>query len=525
MRSPLADAAILRGETPITLVTLTMPDGHAIRVASAPVSVSVDARGGGGPYDYDPLLAGMDEFEEEFDVFSLDAVGALTQASLDIVTTEDIAAMQADWQAFTAARVEVAMLWRGESWEQRVRLLEDGQIQNAQIGLVGQATTISVETAAPPAGAMIGDEDRTLPDDWVEPLFDNVPDEMTSLEGCYFQWVVGRPHRVPGYKVGDVAGNNRLILAGHHFGRTGASAQVTVYEDGVSIGAITVVNADGTTGPYAYVADAGAFQSADGAYTYRPTYGGMEAANDLAASALNAGDVFEKLLSLSGVLVDWTRTRPALERLRSWDVGVYGDEPAEALAVVRDTLLPHLPLVEMGGGEGVWFAYVDPVNDPVEAELVAGQNLLGRIGRVETSDLGAVRNSFAIEYAFDPFTREYTASLTLGPDTSTLCYLSDQLYGTRADDTIACDITGDAITAMRILQHRAGRLALPRRIVTYHAAPEMYWLRAGMKVELTDEEIGVSGVEGVITRISRGMRPLRVRIELLDRSPFSRRNP
>ncbi|HEX4935726.1 MAG TPA: hypothetical protein VFV33_21245, partial [Gemmatimonadaceae bacterium] len=319
---------------------------------------------------------------------------------------------------------------------------------------------------------------------------------------------------------------NRLVLAGHWFGRSGASYQITVYEDGVDVGGgHTVVNDTVNGSEYAYVASGTEYAVADGAYTYAPTYGGMVSATDITGSALSAADVLEKLLRLSGVRVDWRRMEPALTRLASWEIGVYGDEPAECLEIIRDAIVPFAPLVEINGGEGLWYAYVDPLNDPIEADLVLGPHLIDIVGRVETSDVDAVRNEFSISYAYDPFSGEYQKSLTLGPDNSTICYLSDQLYGAAADDPITCDYTGDDATAMRILQHRASRLALPRRVVTYHAAADLYWLRAGMKVRITDIPRGFDAQEAVITRISRGMRPLRLRLECIDRSPFSRSNP
>ncbi len=37
----------------------------------------------------------------------------------------------------------------------------------------------------------------------------------------------------------------------------------------------------------------------------------------------------------------------------------------------------------------------------------------------------------------------------------------------------------DKATAMRSLKSRASRLALPRRVQAYLAAPDLYWLRPG----------------------------------------------
>lgn len=523
MRSSIADAAVADGARPTWLLTLSLPDGSVIRVASEAVSVPVRALGGDGPYQYDPLLVGLDEFTEELDLFSLDGVGALTQAQVDVATQRDLALGQDQWLHATAATVEIALLWAGQAWEDRLVLLDGGTVQGIEWGVPGEVTTISVETTPPATSAAIGDDTRDVGVDFPAPLLDNGGvNEMTDLAGCRYQHVYGVAESVPGYKIGNVGGNNRVILAGYDFARTGGSYQVTAYVDGASVGVFTVANTTVNSQPYAYIESAGLFLATDGAVTYKATYGGIAAANDGTAAALNADGILRRLLVDSGLSVDWVRMAPTLALLRGWRVGLYVDQETTAIEAIRNRLLPYLPLVEIPGGDGLWYAYADPLVAPVEAELIVGQHLLGRVGRMSLSDMEAIRNSFTISYGWEGFSSEYQSSAELNADNDALCYLSQQLYGVREDEAIECDVTWDAATALRMLRARASRLALPRRVITYEVAADLYWLTAGAVVTLTDAGYGIAGERAIVASVNRSLVPFQVRLEIVDRTAVSR---
>jgi hypothetical protein len=69
---------------------------------------------------------------------------------------------------------------------------------------------------------------------------------------------------------------------------------------------------------------------------------------------------------------------------------------------------------------------------------------------------------------------------------------------------------------------KASRLALPRRALTYMAAPDAYWLRAGMVGFLTDAGYSVTRHRAVITSVNRSMFPFEVTFKLIDRTPTAR---
>lgn len=477
-----------------------------------------------GPYDYEPFLSGVTEFEQQLDVFSLDGVGALTQARVEVVLpSTDLAALQGDWYHVVASTVELSLIWEGQSLEDRLVVLDGGTIQGVEFGVLGQATSFTLEATPPVTSAAVGDDSRDVGTDFPSPLLDDTAVEMSDLEGSKYIHVYGNPDSVPAYKIGDDgAGNNRLLLCGHELARSGASYVVTIYEDGVSAGTFTATNASINGGSYSYVSHATNFRSADGAFTWKATYGGVAAADGYERAALNADGVIRRLLVDSGLRVDWRQTEPALAKLRDWRLGFFIDQEAPAIEVLRDRVLQYLPVVELNSGDGLWLHYCDPHHGPIEAHLVLGQDLLGRTGPMTISDVEAIRNGFTINYNQELFAGKLLSSLTLDESNSALCYFSEQLYGERADEVIDCDVIWDEATALRVLLARADRLALPRRILEYEVARDAYWLDAGMVVSLTDPDYGIDAHRAVITSINRSMSPFRARLELIDRTPFSR---
>jgi hypothetical protein len=527
-RTTAADDAIRGGARPVFLLTLSMPDGSRLRLANRAVTVRTTANQD-GPYQYQPLLTGIDEFGEELDVFGLEGIGALTQAAVSIATTVDLAAQQGDWFNVAAATAELALWWDGMKWNDRQVILEGGVVQGIEFGQVGEETTFTLETSPPVSSESIGDDDRDLGDEWPPGILDSTGAEMSDLTGRKHIYVFGTPESVPAYKVGAVAGDDTLVLCGH---RLPNLSPVTVYEDGASGAAYAPVNVSNSTGDYASVSSAlaGVFEAMAGAYTWKAANGGIARADDASRPCTNAGHVLRRLLRDSGLRIDYRRCARTFARLAEWRIGFYTDSEVPAIDLIRDKLAAYLPIVEMQGGEGLYFAYVDPHNQPIDGDLVLGQNLVGRIGGMTISDLDAIRNSFTINYAREEFSDTYTAALTVDDTSSVLCMLSRQMLrrealgdtGIRADDPLDCPITWDAATARRILLARASRLALPRRMLTYYVAADAYWLDVGGVYRLTDPEMGISQQRGVITGINRSLAPYEMTIEMLDRSPTGR---
>lgn len=506
----------------ITLVTVLMRDGRAFRAATEPLTLPTRLGSPITEYAYDGVLVGGIDFADEMDLFTLDAVAGLQQVQIDFVSTSAFAEMADDWMYLLAAEVEIAVLASASAfYEDRRVLLSGARLQGLELSGLGQLCRFVAESLPPPKAGTVGDDSRDLGDEWVDPLADVAAGAMTSLVGAKHVWVIGRCYGVPAYKVGAVGGQNRLVLCGHKLADTGS---VTIYEDGVSAGARTPANTNNSAGYYAYDDHATDYAASDGAFTWDASRGGIARANDPNVAVLGAAQVLRWLLVQSGATIDWARQEEALQRLGGWEVGLWVDEATDALELIRERLLPILPLVEVSGsGSGLWYALSDPHMRDIEMRLIAGQQLIGREGPITYSDTDALRNSFVLEYAYDANTQKYAATATLNADNDALCYLSDQIFGTIADDTIRTTCTWDEATAYRILRARAARLALPRRVLAYYVADDtMAAIRAGMVVSIEDEDSGLAAQPAVVTEVRFGGSNGWAAFALLERSPSSR---
>lgn len=342
---------------------------------------------------------------------------------------------------------------------------------------------------------------------------------MTTVTGVAHSFVLGRAYRAPAFKVGDVGGLNRLILCGHHLADLSA---INVYEDGVIGASYTPQNATSASGQdYAYVEDATDFRSTAGAFSWDARDGGVAVANGV-GPAFNAGDILTWLLDRSGLAVDWLACLPALDKLAEWNVGFYLDQQANAIDVIRDRLVRYLPLVEFKSSVGVWFAYVDPFMDRLDGELILGQHLIGRVGRMRIEDeADNTRNSFSARWGYDPFSDGYAGTVTLDPSNSVMCYLSDQLFGPLVDDPIDLSMVREDFTALRILTTKANRVTLPRRSLTYVLAPDQYHIDIGWCGLVTDPDYDIIRHRALVTTRTRGKLSEMITLTLIDRTPVS----
>lgn len=506
----------------IALVTLTLRDGRAFRAATDPLTVPTRLGTPVTEYAYDGVLVGGVEFVEQLDVFTLDAVAGLQQTQIEIMTTTAFAELADDWLHLLAAEVEIALLAStGGFYEDRRVLLSGARVQGLSINGLGEISSFVAESLPPPKAGTVGDDARDLGNEWPDPLADVAAGEMSSLVGAKHVWVVGRCYGVPAYKVGEVGGNNRLVLCGHRLADTGS---ITIYEDGVSAGSRTPANTTNSAGAYGYHDHATDYAASDGGYTWDATRGGVALATDPNVAVLGAAEVLRWLLVQSGAAIDWSRQEETLQRLGGWEVGLWADQETDALDLIRANLVPILPLIEVSGsGSGLWYALSDPHLRDVELRLVAGQQLVSRDGGITYSDPDAIRNRFVLEYAYDAQTREYGATATVDADNDVLCYLSAQLFGDLPDDTLRTTCTWDEATAYRILRARAARYALPRRLLAYYVADDtISAMRAGMVVTLEDEDSGLSEQRAVVVEVRHTGGTGWVRFALLERSPSSR---
>lgn len=516
MRYAEAAARVEAGRLPVVLVTLETP-GRTFRAASEPVEVP-DADGS-GPLLYGARLVGRVDFAAEVDLLALEVSEFPASLAIEMVLDEetDPRQLELDGGMLSASRCEVAMVWPGQDWRDRRVVLPHGTVSGLELGLAGEPIRFTAEASAPPAGAPLCDPARDMGTDFPAST------GYSSLDGKAWPVAVGRVYGIPAYKIGDVdpgAGVARAIaIAGHHSATT-VVADFTIYEDGATYtpaGTLTVINTtDSEGGAICYIqSDTGSdFQSTDGAFTVDCTGGCAHSARG-PGPAYRADGVVAWLLSRCGHPVDWTECEHALEKLRGWGMGLYGDTSDDTLSVLRDRVLRWVPVVERQGRRGIALRYVDPFTDPPEKDLVFGVHLVDRLGGlVQLSDPDDLRNEVTIDYAYDHYRGEYTKRVTIGADQSARCRVSQQLYGVRAE-ALSCNTIWQDATAAQSALWLATRLALPRFGQRYLLDPDLYWLEEDTIVRLTDSDLGVTDRRGYVRRVNPLMDPPECLVEIL----------
>jgi hypothetical protein len=507
MRTAVADARAQASETPIVLATLYAP-GFIVRCASEPVEI--EDEDGDGPYLYDARLVSVTVVDREVDLFALER-GQITRTRVALVLPEDLApvSLEATHHHLAASRCEVALIWPGETWRQRDVVIGRGLVSGLRLGLAGEPIEFVAEALPQASGAPIGDASRMI-----GPEFPPNLSGLTQLRGKQWPWIIGRCLRLPGFKLDGVS----IGLCGHLLADP---TVVQLYEDAdengyTPSGVLSVVGStDSTGGDITYIESTmGEFGASSGAFTFDASNGGVRAASGGHDAALNADGVIDWILVNSGERFDFAKMQATYQHLRGLDIGVYVDKELDALKLLRERVLPFLPLIEETGPDGIWLRYVDIATQPSEVDLVEGVNLIGRTGPVEqVSDPDDLFNSVTIRYFWDAGVGGYTKSYTVDKSNHPLCALSESLYGARAATPIECPIAWSDATAARIAWMRMNRLALPRFASTWVADPSLYWLREGAIVRLTSETLGITARKAVVRRARSTRDPILLTLE------------
>jgi hypothetical protein len=507
--------ALAAGTPPVLVVSLSGPAG-LWRVAPTALELP-DAEAQGGLIRIEAGLVSALPFADTLDPFAVSALAGLQQAQVQVLLEPYPLSTLGGIQEFTASRVEVALTWPDLDWSRR-RVLLAGTLQGLSFQGEGRPITFTAENTPPISSGLIGNQTRDLGEYFPNPT-DTGGNALAPMDGYAPLIVLGRAKRIPGFKIGASGGNNRLFLCEHELPAGAVSYRETY---GITATA-TPATGTGPNGTYRYLASASAFLAADEGYTWDADYGGLE-------GSITAADVLRLLLRSSGLRIDAQRNARALSLLRGWEIGLWIDQQAPIISIIRERLLPFLPLVEVNGQDGLWFAYVDPLTAPIVKTLAPGQGLLGRVGAVEVSDLDQIHNSFTISYGYDAATQTYQSSASLGwrerdsanarQAYSEPCRVSRQLYGDRAAELIECPIVWDHATAAKLLAWRTELCSLPHYRLSYLYDPAVcYSLEAGDVVTLTDPEFGISALRAVVVQIERTLEAPTLTLSLVPASP------
>jgi hypothetical protein len=253
----------------------------------------------------------------------------------------------------------------------------------------------------------------------------------------------------------------------------------------------------------------------------------------------DAGEILEWMLSRSDLVIDRGRTGAAVDQLRGFKLAGYVDDPEITVEEwIRSNLLPILPITMRTGPHGVyplvlrWQArHTDAV-----ATLDTGRRDCWRLGGVRTEGTEDVASEIRLSYALDANTGKYTATLTLHGDPDLDAELrrnggTNRVVLNRAcmiarsrrpDSTaqvyaIETDWIYDDATAFRVAAWLASDRALPKQLIDLEVAPEYGYLQVGDVVTVTDPDLWLSDVVGIVVgRDPLATSTIPVSVRLLD---------
>lgn len=508
MRSVPGDTAVAAGETAILLCTLWLSD-RVVRVATRPVLV-VDGETG-QTYSYEAGLLEVVEFAEEVDYFELSGAGSLQQASVKLVLPESVGAAALDdtWRWLVAGRAELALVWEDQAWQARRILVPATRLSLPKLELANGIMEFQLETAALSDGALLGDPDRDLGEQHPTLGF-------TRLDGQQYPVILGKCYRIPGLKLGIWPADRTLALCGHTLGSDVVVGDFAFYLEGETyspVGTVTLVQSTDDSGKISYLnSNSGSdFTSSQADFTVDCNRGGLAGPNGTSAKTVE--DLLHVLLTQSGEVIDWHRSRPALDFFADWELGLYVDSATPTLTLLKERLLPWLPAFLQQGPDGIKLVHAAPWLQTPAFALVDEQNC-SLASLVSITDWTKVKNSFTLSYYWDGSLGEYTRRLTLSAN-HPLGRLSQQLFGLQAESELSCNVCWADGTAAKILEARMQRQALPRRQLSGVLASQLYYLEAGQVGTVESARLGLSARRCYIRSIQPFASPPEVLLELL----------
>ena len=505
-RTIAAESGQRNGLTMVPLVTLALPD-LVVRVSTQRINVPWARSPDGEDL---PFYAGVLELPEDAGIAAVDrfgggAIGGGAGRLLIATDVLDFCALTFDGRAPAAAVVEVAWIWPGEDFDRRVVVVRDARVES--MTATPATAELALRQGDPGEGALICDPRRTVYTIGYGAFTTTYAvHELDTAKRQVAPEILGLVRGVPAHRARTTVSADYLLIAGHAipsgqelYLKNDRRNNSSGYQHSpvVTLGYSFIQGDLGTSDP-----DGGTFApSAPDDTAHLP--GGLTINSVLGRKAPNGqpyrglGQILEYLLRRSGVAVDWGRCRAALRRAAGFQIGVYCDEPVPALKLIRDRILPVVPLVEQRSGEGIWYAWTATgTGEPIQARLVAGQHWHRDGGiRVDTS---GIKNAFTLQYRYHYAFNDYRARVVLDASNSAICAHSASTYGTRHADNVASTVLYLPSSAWAAVRWMAARDALPRVRVEGVLEPSLYWLDAGAIVTLTDTSIGLDGRRAVL---------------------------
>ena len=564
--------------------------GLTIRLADEQLDVVTEA---GTSLQYDAGLDAV-ELTEAISLLG-DSVGQLSIPIEFLPPPgQSIAERIAAGDDFSSARGELARWVEGTTYEER-RVVLSGRLSDPEYGGDDEPVSTSLEevlyedTSIIPAATLATSSTTwphtdSLSDAWIGatyPIIIGRPGTVDTDIGPQ-GWVPGAPalwvdHRADFHtaRIGyhpAISSGLILVVAGHHVGAT--RVHINTDQDTTGIRAFVYNGFDQLGQPiafvpwYAEITSTGtdpyeydlagvytdenvdsdgitayglgsvdiddSYQAAEQLPVYVGWYdpissgGGVDAAGRLVREA---GDVLEYLLGLSSLAVDRGRLAAAKPALSRYLLDGCISARASPWDVLRDEILPLLPVSLVSGPAGLYPVVWRYDARPEDADHVLDADAdpaIERDGRVryDSSDRA---NRLTLSYAYSYRRRVYAASVTYGADgdadavVNPLCTWARARSGRELDQTTETAWVYDTSTAYAILAWRSYAYCLPSRTVDYRVPESDYvHVERGDVVRLTDSTVYLEGVTALVLEVrTDGGGYLMLTLRLLD-SPLSR---
>lgn len=389
-------------------------------------------------------------------------------------------------------------------------LVADGYLDAASYGGVGEPLTCSILPMQrenvdlfPPATARI--DAKTF------------PTALTREIGIRYPWIIGQPGGgtvfASSASWAKWGATDYLLIAGHEVD-AGEVAIINDNDQTTQAGLAVVETADGRGRVVSLVALTGTAVTVEeqSAYYVKWTTGGGYMRRGELMTGM--GDVLHWALEQTGLEVDYRRVKGVTQYLNGWRMsGVIHaapDQRVDMMEWIRSELMPLAPLSLLHGEDGL-YPVVWPwgrTDAAIAADLDAGRGDFERVGAVEYSDRGAIRNEHRLSWGAGAATGTPGGVTVITGDRATVrddsaavlhsgSIASVSRYGPRVWEGSSAFVW-DASTAFRCVSWRAEAFALPHRTVAVRLSDRFAGLTVGDVVRVTDDSVSLDSERGVI---------------------------
>jgi len=173
------------------------------------------------------------------------------------------------------------------------------------------------------------------------------------------------------------------------------------------------------------------------------------------------------------------------------------------LSFIEEGLLEDYPMLTMVWDGGRYGPVLTDFTAPPRIHLEVGTSLLRfRLGGRSESPKNQAFNQFQIRYAFDNHLDDFSASVSAGPTTHTVCDASSQAMGPRVDDVRESVTFRDPVTAGWVLDWLVAHKTLPTYYTEYGGSSSLFFLlRRGDTVQLTDGDMKLSAATATVEKL------------------------